>query len=52
MDGKTYWPAGPKEAEIFKFNPSFTLTQCPSIPLVCPPPKIMVVGQKGSGVST
>jgi adenylate/nucleoside-diphosphate kinase len=47
INGKSYFLAGEKEAEEFKFNPTdFLITQngmC-NLPLLPPPPKIMVVG--------
>ena len=53
--GKTYWFAGEKEQEEFKFNPARFLTGfggAQSLPLAPPPPKIMILGSKGSGVTT
>jgi len=49
--GKSYRFAGEKEQEEFKFNPN-TFLEKVTIPLCPPQPKIMVVGMKGSGVST
>lgn len=49
--GKSYRFAGEKELEKFKFNPSNYLTKV-TIPLAAPAPKIMIVGLKGSGVTT
>ena len=55
--GKTYWLAGEKEAEVFKFNPvdflnatRNTLRGPPILDL--PPPRIMVLGHRGAGVSS
>lgn len=53
--GKTYWLAGEKEAEVFKFNPRKylqTMTGEANLPLQPPPPKIMILGHRGSGVTT
>lgn len=53
--GKTYWFAGEKEQEEFKFNPARFLTGfggAQALPLTPPPPKIMILGCKGSGVTT
>jgi len=53
--GKTYWFSGEKELEEFKFNPSKFLTGfggAKSLPLAPPPPKIMIIGSKGSGITT
>ena len=53
--GKTYWLAGEKEAEEFKFNPNkFLVTKDgrKNLPLLPPAPKIMIVGNKGAGTST
>ncbi len=58
IGGKTYWFAGEKEQEEFKFNPEKYLitgahhAQKRSIPLLPPQPKIMIQGIKGSGVTT
>ena len=55
MYGKTYWFAGEKEQEEFKFNPAMFLTGfggAQALPLTPPPPKIMILGCKGSGVTT
>lgn len=49
--GKSYRFAGEKEQEEFKFNPDAFLSKV-TIPLPAPEPKIMLVGMKGSGVST
>lgn len=49
--GKSYRFAGEKEQEEFKFNPDAFLSQV-QIPLPPPEPKIMIIGQKGSGVTT
>lgn len=49
--GKSYRFAGEKELEEFKFNPYAFLSRA-TIPLAPPEPKIMIVGQRGSGVST
>lgn len=49
--GKSYRFAGEKELEKFKFNPSSYLSKV-KIPLPAPEPKIMIVGLKGSGVTT
>lgn len=51
MFGKSYRFAGEKELEKFKFNPSYYLAKV-KIPLPAPEPKIMIVGLKGSGVTT
>lgn len=48
--GKSYRFAGEKEQEEFKFNPDAYLNN--TIPLAAPEPKIMIVGMRGSGVST
>ena len=53
--GKTYWFTGEKEADLFKFNPTkylVTKDGRTELPLEPPPPKIMVVGTKGAGVTT
>jgi adenylate/nucleoside-diphosphate kinase len=53
--GKTYWFAGEKEADLFKLNPTkYLLTKDgrSELPLTPPPPKIMIVGTKGAGVTT
>ena len=55
--GRTYLFAGEKEQEEFKFNPQkYLVTQFSDnkkdIPLNPPPPKIMIIGVKGSGVTT
>jgi len=53
--GKTYLFAGEPEQEEFKFNPEkFLVIQngTENIPLPAPMPKIMICGQKGSGVTT
>lgn len=53
--GKTFLFAGEKEQETFKFDPSKYLvaqTGKASLPLSPPPPKIMICGLKGSGVTT
>jgi ABC-type multidrug transport system fused ATPase/permease subunit len=53
--GKLYRFSGEKELEDFKFNPAKFLVgnEGPAtLPLMPPPPKIMIVGQKGSGVTT
>jgi YHS domain-containing protein len=53
--GKIYRFSGEKELEEFKFNPSKFMVgkEGPqSLPLAPPPPKIMIVGQKGSGITT
>lgn len=55
IDGKTYWLAGEKEAELFKFNPiEFlkTRTGQATLPLSPPNPKIMILGQRGAGTTT
>lgn len=49
--GKSYRFAGEKELETFKFNPNAFLNKV-RIPLQPPQPKIMIVGMKGSGVTT
>ena len=49
--GKTYRFSGEKEQEEFKFNPAAFLSKV-TIPLPAPQPKIMIVGVKGSGVTT
>jgi hypothetical protein len=51
MFGKTYRFAGEKEQEEFKFNPAAFVSKV-TIPLSAPQPKIMIVGIKGSGVTT
>ncbi len=51
MFGKTYRFAGEKEQEEFKFNPAAFVRKV-TIPLPAPQPKIMIVGIKGSGVTT
>jgi len=53
--GKIYRFSGEKEIEQFKFNPAKFLVghEGPaSLPLLPPAPKIMIIGQKGSGIST
>lgn len=53
--GKTYWLAGEKEAEKFKFNPGEFLkaqTGEATLPLEPPKPKIMIMGHRGAGTST
>jgi len=55
INGKTYFLAGEKEEEEFKFNPSKFLQLQQGIgnlPLLPPPPKIMVMGQRGAGTTT
>lgn len=55
INGKTYWLAGEKEAEVFKFNPKEYLVAqfgSSSLPLQTPPPRIMVLGHRGAGTST
>lgn len=55
VHGKTFLFAGEKEQEEFKFNPTkflLTATGKATLPLQCPAPKIMIVGNKGSGVTT
>ena len=55
IHGKTYWLAGEKEAEEFKFNPvKYLITKdgTATLPLQPPPPKVMILGMKGSGVTT
>lgn len=55
VHGKTYWLSGEKEAEEFKFCPrKFLLSQFAnaSLPLTAPPPRIMIMGHRGAGVST
>ena len=55
INGKTFWLAGEKEAEEFKFCPTkFLLTKDgrEALPLQPPAPKIMIVGMKGAGVTT
>lgn len=49
--GKSFRFAGEKEQEEFKFNPDAYLNKV-QIPLPAPEPKIMLVGMKGSGVTT
>jgi YHS domain-containing protein len=49
--GKTYTFAGEKEMEDFKLNPTKFLSNL-SLPLQPPMPKIMIIGQKGSGITT
>lgn len=51
IGGKTFWFAGEAEQALFKFNPTKFLENL-TLPLAPPPPKIMLVGMKGSGVST
>lgn len=53
--GKTFKLAGEKEMEEFKFNPGKYLigqNGQNELPLRPPPPKIMICGMKGSGVTT
>lgn len=57
--GKTYWFAGEKEAELFKFNPQLYLpslllssTSSSRSFLQPPTPKIMVLGHRGAGTTT
>jgi YHS domain-containing protein len=49
--GKSFRFAGEKELEEFKFNPDSFLSKV-TIPLPPPEPKIMIVGVRGSGVTT
>lgn len=51
IHGKTYWFAGEPEQTEFKFNPTAYLQDL-QLPLAPPPPKIMLVGMKGAGVTT
>ena len=53
--GKTYTFAGEKEMEEFKFNPTkFMIVKNgqTQLPLTPPPPKVMVLGVKGAGITT
>lgn len=53
--GKTFRFAGEKELEEFKFNPAKFMVGHKGkeeLPLLPPPPKVMIIGQKGSGIST
>jgi len=49
--GKTYRFATEEDKKEFEFNPTLFLQGINS-PLTPPPPKIMIIGLKGSGVST
>jgi adenylate/nucleoside-diphosphate kinase len=53
INGKTYWLAGEKEAEQFKFNPKqyFYPNGDARIKVEPPPPKIMVMGHRGAGTT-
>lgn len=51
LHGKTYRFATEEDKKEFEFNPTKYLKGIKS-PLAPPPPKIMVIGLKGSGVST
>jgi len=51
INGKTYWFAGEAEQAEFKFNPTRFLSDI-KLPLAPPPPKICIIGMKGSGVTT
>jgi hypothetical protein len=53
--GKTYWLAGEKEAEKFKFNPIEYLKTHngqATLPLQPPKPKIMILGHHGAGTTS
>jgi adenylate/nucleoside-diphosphate kinase len=50
--GKTYRLAGENEANEFKANPSKYLAAASVLPIPPPAPKIMIMGMKGSGVTT
>lgn len=55
VHGKTYLFAGEKELEDFKVNPAkFLVAQegAATLPLDPPAPKVMILGTKGSGVTT
>jgi YHS domain-containing protein len=49
--GKTFTFAGEKELEDFKLNPIHYLSNL-QLPLQPPMPKVMVIGQKGAGITT
>ena len=51
VHGKTYWFAGEKERDDFNVNPTKYLSH-EVLPLAPPAPKIMILGDKGSGVTT
>jgi adenylate/nucleoside-diphosphate kinase len=53
--GKTFRFSGEQEMEEFKFNPAKFLVGHKGkedLPLLPPPPKVMIIGQKGAGVTT
>jgi adenylate/nucleoside-diphosphate kinase len=50
--GKTHLLAGDAELALFKADPAKYLAGDASLPLAPPPPKIMIIGVKGSGVTT
>jgi hypothetical protein len=52
VHGKTFVLAGEGEQTEFKENPGKFLSACDSLPLSPPPPKIMILGMKGAGIST
>jgi YHS domain-containing protein len=49
--GKTFTFAGEEELNKFKLNPTHFLSNL-QLPLQPPMPKVMVIGQKGSGITT
>ena len=50
--GKTHLLAGDAELALLKADPVKYLAGVASLPLTPPPPKIMILGVKGSGVTT
>lgn len=52
VHGKTFTLAGEGEQTEFKENPAKFLAACSTLPLAPPPPKIMILGMKGAGIST
>lgn len=50
--GKTYRLAGENEMNEFKANPAKYLAAASALPISPTPPKIMIMGMKGSGVTT
>ncbi len=51
LNGKTYRFFSEEDKKEFEFNPT-RFIQNIKLPLTPPPPKIMIIGLKGSGVST
>jgi len=52
IHGKTFILAGEGEQTEFKENPGKFLSACTDLPLTPPPPKIMILGIKGAGITT